>query len=375
MSHETPLTSWKARAVSEFTPRPVEWLWHHRLALGKPALLEGDPDLKKSFLTLDLCARLSTGRAFPDGSASPGPANAVILNDEDSVEDTVAVRLRTLDADLSRIFVVCSQEQNLLDRFCLLAQLDDLERLLVETDARLLVIDPVVSFVDEEINWSSDPSVRRLLRPLARLAERRRCAVVLVRHLIKSGGTNAVYRGGGSIGVVASCRAAWLVGRDPRDSEQCVLAQVKNNLAPAQPSLVYRVDQATPEAPARFSWQGTSPLSASQLLSAQGAALRPRQRARDFLRKFLQNGPRTSEEIWQAALEYELSTNTIKRVKKMLKIESVRVVRDSVRTSYWLLPGQKLPPELDPASDPDSVEAFRAAWRKEYPEPTPLDDL
>jgi hypothetical protein len=60
----------RLRPASELTPRPVDWLVPGRFALGKLALLEGDPGLGKSLLTLDLCARLSTGRPFPED----GPA-------------------------------------------------------------------------------------------------------------------------------------------------------------------------------------------------------------------------------------------------------------------------------------------------------------
>jgi hypothetical protein len=53
---------------------PVDWLWTGRLALGKPAMLDGDPVLGKSLLALDLCARLSTGRPFPEETGTPEPA-------------------------------------------------------------------------------------------------------------------------------------------------------------------------------------------------------------------------------------------------------------------------------------------------------------
>ena len=38
----------------ELTPRHVDWLWPGRLPVGKLSLLEGDPQLGKSLLTLDL---------------------------------------------------------------------------------------------------------------------------------------------------------------------------------------------------------------------------------------------------------------------------------------------------------------------------------
>jgi hypothetical protein len=42
--------------------------------------------LRKSFVSLDLCARISAGRSFPDGAATAGPANCVIVNAEDGVD-------------------------------------------------------------------------------------------------------------------------------------------------------------------------------------------------------------------------------------------------------------------------------------------------
>src|SRR5207244_4538579 len=85
--------------------QPLSWLWQDRIPLGKLLILDGDPDLGKSLLALDLCARLSTGRPFPDGQAAPGPANALVLNAEDSPVDTIVPRLRQLGANLERAFV------------------------------------------------------------------------------------------------------------------------------------------------------------------------------------------------------------------------------------------------------------------------------
>src|ERR1700729_3916589 len=94
------------RLLGDVASRSVDWLWPGRLALGKLAILEGDPGLGKSFLALDLCARLSTGRPWPDGSATPGPAAAVYLNAEDGAEDTLGPRLRPLGADPASVYLL-----------------------------------------------------------------------------------------------------------------------------------------------------------------------------------------------------------------------------------------------------------------------------
>jgi predicted ATP-dependent serine protease len=43
----------------------VDWLWEGRLPSGQLAILDGDPGIGKSLMLLDLCARITTGRAFP----------------------------------------------------------------------------------------------------------------------------------------------------------------------------------------------------------------------------------------------------------------------------------------------------------------------
>ena len=52
-------------------------------------LLDGDPGVGKSLLSLDLAARLSRGGALPDGTPSGRPHVTLLLSDEDGTADTV----------------------------------------------------------------------------------------------------------------------------------------------------------------------------------------------------------------------------------------------------------------------------------------------
>jgi hypothetical protein len=69
------------------TPEPIDWIWPGYLAAGKLTLIDGDPDQGKSLVTLDLAARLTTGRTLPDGQALPGPQSVVLLGGEDAEVD------------------------------------------------------------------------------------------------------------------------------------------------------------------------------------------------------------------------------------------------------------------------------------------------
>src|SRR5205807_2460984 len=118
----------RVRAANELTPRPVVWLWSNWLPQGKLAILDGDPGGGKSFLALDLCARLSTGQAMPDGTPGPGRSNSLILNAEDGAEDTINHRLGALGADMGRVFVVERNDMEWTEPVRLPSQIGGLEQ-------------------------------------------------------------------------------------------------------------------------------------------------------------------------------------------------------------------------------------------------------
>ncbi len=364
----------RIQPISELTPQPVDWLWPGRLALGKLAMLDGDPGLGKSLLALDLSARLSTGRPFPDDSPPPAVGNVIVLNAEDGERDTTRPRLLALGADLDRVFVLRTDDTDLGPPLRLPGQLSLLETALTRTAARLVVLDPVIAFLDASVCDRSDQAIRRALFPLAMLAARCACAVLMIRHLNKTTDGRALYRGSGSIGFLAACRSGWLVGRDPLQPEHRVLAQVKNNLAPPQPSLSFALHSSP--AGLHLHWLGPSSWSADDLLAAASVRrTRPqRDRAVDFLAAFLADGPRTSRDVWDAALAQGLSRRTMFRARRQLEVRVVPVREGRRKSNYWLLPGQRVPSGHPPDAALADLEARLAALQEEFPPPTPLDD-
>jgi hypothetical protein len=379
-----PIPPLPVRPVSDLSPRPVEWLWPRHLALGKLAILDGDPGLGKSLLTLDLCARLSTGRPWPDGAASPGPWPSLVLQGEDNPHDTLRPRLQALGADLARVFYP-DGDSSADEPLRLPSRAAALDGTIARTGARLVVLDPLASFLDAGICINYEPSVRRALEPLARIAEVRRCTFLFVRHLNKYGGSRALYRGSGNIGVVAGCRSAWLVGDDPEQPGEArdearptrrVFSNVKNNLAPPRPSLAYEI-RAADGAAAEVAWLGASPWSGDDLVAA-----RPRQtpaeardEAKEFLAAALADGPLSSAELWARIAEHGLSKRTLYRARRLLKVRIVRRFRDRRPVVYWLLPGQELPPDAPRDADADAVDDALRRLNELYPPGNPLDEM
>jgi hypothetical protein len=361
------------------TPEPVNWLWPGRLARGHLALLDGDPAQGKSLVTLDLCARLTTGRPWPDGTAIETPGAAIVINAEDSDQQTTCPRLQGLGADLQRVFLLPRDEAGALD-LCLPSRTAALEAVLAETGAGLVVIDPITVFVDVGVNPHSDGGIRRALAPLAALARKYACAILLVRHLTKYGRHRALYRGLGSVGLVASCRSAWLIADDPRRPGRHVLAQEKNNLAPPQPSLAFEVAAGDGGQPA-IHWLGPVDYSANSLLAAAGlrpSTAGPIEHAMAFLTELLHDGPRTTREIMEKARPLGLCKTTLDRAFKELGLHRRRLYVNGVQTSYWMRSHQRLPSDLVVEGDNDIDEQLREmheAWvRRQDPLDTPDEE-
>ncbi len=76
------------KTLDKIKPQPVAWLWKGHVPLGELTLFDGDPATNKSSATLDLAARVSTGRPMPDGSEGV-LGGVLLLQAEDSLPKTV----------------------------------------------------------------------------------------------------------------------------------------------------------------------------------------------------------------------------------------------------------------------------------------------
>ncbi len=330
-------------------PQCVEWLWPGRVPLGKLTVLEGDPGLGKSTLTLDLAARVSRGARMPDGV--PGASGGVvILTAEDGLADTVRPRLDAAGAELDWIIALTGvrlEEQGFERQPVLPGDLPALASAITDVQAKLVVVDPLFAYLGGATDTFKDADIRRALAPLAGLAETSGAAVVVVRHWTKGQG-NALYRGGGSIGITAAARSVLLVARDPDDPDEhgCrVFASAKSNLSAPPPSLTYRIEPAGSST--RISWVGVSPHRADALAAApddeMGSAVDD---AREFLKDKLQDGPVPVPEVQAAAKAAGLAWITVRRAKDDLQVAATKP--DFKSGWVWALPPKALTPPSPP---------------------------
>jgi hypothetical protein len=196
-------------------------------------------------------------------------AGVVIVSAEDGVADTILPRINAAGGDPSKIVVLdTAPDREGRERFVSLPEdIPHVKRAMARVKAKLVIFDPLMAFFGGNLDAHRDQHVRRVLAELAALAEETGAAVVVVRHLNKASGTNPLYRGGGSIGIVGAARSALLVAKHPEDDQRRVLASQKSNLAEAPPSLTFALTEAANGA-VRVEWKGETPLNASALLAA-----------------------------------------------------------------------------------------------------------
>jgi hypothetical protein len=302
------------RNLADVELRPVDWHWPDRIAIGKLTMIAGHPDLGKSLATLDLAARVTRGDYWPGNGSRALLGNVILLSAEDDPEDTYGPRLKAAGADLSRIDTIEMVE--IIDTkgnrgFDLQQDIERLESLIRQRGSRLIIIDPVSAYMGKpgKIDTHRNTDVRAVLAPLKAMAERCRCAVVLVSHLTKSGGNEALQRVTGSGAFVAAARAGFMVEKDDSDGAapgRRLMLPIKNNLSPVRTGLAYRIGTRDVEGIGSLpviEWEDRPvDMTADQALAAkdQGRRNQPNPVV-NFLREFLSSGPRQVKVILEEA--------------------------------------------------------------------------
>jgi putative DNA primase/helicase len=354
----------RLRCLADVEPELVRWLWQQRIAESKLSLLAGDPGLGKSFITLDIAARVSVGAPWPDHPhETRTPGGVVILSAEDGLEDTIRPRLDAAGADVERIVALSGVEYRTEGAepqevgVDLTRHLPALESAVEQTaDCALVIVDPITAYMGET-DSHKNAEVRAMLARLAELAVRRNVAILAVTHLNKASTQAAIYRAMGSLGFVAAARAVWAVVKDRDDptGRRRLLLPVKNNLGNDETGLAYRLStrHADGNVPV-VEWEPEPvSISADDAMSftpqRRGPKPDARNEATEYLRGALAKGPRLAKEITEEAREvHGISKTTLTRAKKELNVESYQ--QSTPGPWYWKLPHPK------DATAPDSEQ-------------------
>jgi len=333
--------------ASQFTPKPIKWLWPGKIPSKKITILVGQPDTGKSFLTCELAARISNGTNWPDGHKCE-QGEVLMLTAEDDPEDTVIPRLDKFNANKGKIQILSElpvYNPKKDDTEWQKPSMQNLEALVQEiklVQPELITIDVMDAYLDD-IDGNSQVQMRsKVYEPLKKLAEKYQCCIMLLMHFNKKQGQSAKERISGSISHVGAARSVWLLSKDEEDEKRIKMLPVKNNLSGAKEGQAFEFTKpqgseedytVLPD----IEWENeTISETAEEVVQSEGVQEKTtRERAKELILEELDEHAKPAEEIYQKGVEQDLSRNMIYRAKKAL---DVKAEKGSDMVWRWNLP-------------------------------------
>lgn len=266
--------------ASGFTLRKVRWGWTDRMPVGELTLVPGREGIGKSLMLAWMAGQITRGTL--EGEFYGEPRAVLYAAQEDSWAHTVGPRLVAAGADLDLVYRVDIEEVG-----ARLTLPVDCERLAdgamaLPVRAAALMLDPIVSLVDDRLNVNQSRELRQALEPLTRAAERAELMVIALAHFNKTVDVDVLSKipGGRAWGEVA--RAVFALAADPEE-EHFVASQIKNNLGRIDlANLTYAIESALVETSdgmadtGRLVWVGETDVGVEEVLNR-----RPDRRSRD----------------------------------------------------------------------------------------------
>jgi hypothetical protein len=321
--------------LSSVESKPVPWLWRPYLAYGMIHLLSGEPGCGKTWLALAFAAALTVGK-IPYVGEPCRPHDVVYLSIENDPEYVVRPRFDSLKGDSDRLHVlqgaVTGEGPKARREGVRLSDIPLLDAALKQTKARLLVVDPIQSFLGGEVDMHRSNETRPILDNLKTLARKHGTSLLILRHFAKATAGSPMNRGLGTIDLTAAARTEMHAGR--RD-QQSAMVHVKTNIGPIGESIGYELKDDV------FLWTGATSISALDL-AANGMAEEDRDaisEAAQYLEDTLKGGAKPAGEIFSEAKDMGFSTSTIRRAKIRLGVKTRKKSGEKYGKFEWYMEG------------------------------------
>lgn len=300
--------------LSAIEMRPVEYLLEPYLALGKLTDIAGQMGQGKTLLTELWAAAVTTTK----GVNLHDPASVLMFAAEDDVADTIRPRIEAAGGDAERVYV---RRDDSLDMAKINAYCEKIG------DVRLLTVDPLTGFFPKGVDAWNTPQVRRYLRPLIELSERRHFAIASVQHINRRTDSDPLSRIADAQGIPQVARVVLIWGPDPDDpdgdgGDQKVLATAKNNLSRDKQSSSFRIEGvriAEDIFAPKLIYLGASSAEAGDLVADQEARSQT-QDAVNWLSELLADGPILVEEAKKAAGDIGITPKCLRVARERIAI-------------------------------------------------------
>jgi hypothetical protein len=314
--------------LSDVKSKDVKFMWEPYLVYGMVNLLEGDPNVGKSYFAMHLTAAVTTGGKLP-GAPPLEIGRVLYLSPEDDPGYTIKPRIEAMGGDPE--LVTYLNDYLTLDEHGFSAIERELKK---QSDYTLVVIDTLFGVVPTTADTNKPNDMRAILNKLSILAADHDLVMLVIRHWTKGDRGKALYRGGGSIDIIGVARSALAVAQHPDDEALRVVAHVKHNLSERGVSQLYEIKVVEDELRPILIWRGECHLTADDLQAAVPTDPKVLEQAEGFLSNELAKGPRPARELVNEAKALGISKRTLERAKEAIGAKAKKVKDHWV----WQLP-------------------------------------
>lgn len=301
----------------------VKFLWYPYIPAGMITFLEGDPGVGKSWITVKLASDVSRGLPLPgQKEAEALPASSVLIFTGEEPLEAIRSRLEKVGADVDNVWLSDS-----LVPFSPKG-MADLEEMIKDLDAKVVILDPLQSFISSDADMSSAKDMQKMLKPLADVAKRTGASMIIIRHLRKSGGKNAKHAGIGSIALTGIARSVIQAGSTRAGNT--VMSHVKYNYSPRGDTLRYSILDGT------FAWEGTYASAEDTEPKISRTPSKATMEVQNWLHEALSGGARPMVDVLEEGMGRGFTRDRINQSKK-----GIATSKKVGKIWYWSLEGRE----------------------------------
>jgi putative DNA primase/helicase len=343
----------------DVTLQKFNWVWPNKIPQGKITLGSGQQDVGKTSVAIDIIARVTTGRDWPDGEKNMmGPREVVFAFTEDDEGDTILPRLLAAGADIKKVWGFRSFTSGKDGKKRHLQLKDDCkalrEMLSTHPNVALLVMDPMTGFMGD-VNMNKDQEVRPVLEALKKTMGKCGTTFIGLQHVTKRGDVDAKGKVQGGSSVLGVTRACWDFSADPDNEGEYFMSLVKNNNSTKKSGMKYklvsemvRMPDGSEQSVGRVEWIGECTERADDILkkarekSKVGGDLKQMQCNLLIKTQLEKTGRCYAADVYALGEKEGLSTSTLWRAAKALGLKTDG--KDGKR-SVWIDPEFRHPCE------------------------------
>lgn len=327
-----------AESMDDVEEENIDWIWYPYLARGELTILEGDPDMGKSYL-----AQVSAG-AFCDGTRLPSvkklaPVKGKVAYFDIENSAGSVTKKRLVENGVKNLSNFFQDEQPFtiddVDRF------EDVLEAIERLRPVLVVFDTINTYIGKADTYKSSESTQAF-GMFREIAKRYNCAVLVLRHLTKGSKERAMYRGQGSIAFSGLARVVMTVGQVPDDPDMRAMAVTKLNIGKKPKAITYRItalpDTLKSQDRSKFTWGEFVELTSDDIIGAPTEKNTDKDEAITFLKKALEDEDIDGGRLEKMAEARSISSRTLHRAADELGVKKRQKGFGKEKRSIWSLP-------------------------------------